>query len=85
MKLSETSKIAEESGKLYDSFVRFFESLDNIDKNLAKTQSSFEEAKKRLLSGKGNIVKRIENLKKMGAKASKQLPPNLSEYEEGLD
>ena len=78
-------KIAEESGKLYDSFVRFFESLDSIDKNLAKTQSSFEEAKKRLLSGKGNIVKRIENLKKMGAKASKQLPPNLSEYEEGLD
>lgn len=78
-------KIAEESGKLYDSFVRFFESLDSIDKNLIKTQSSFEEAKKRLLTGKGNIVKRIENLKKMGAKASKQLPPSLNEYEEDLD
>lgn len=78
-------KIAEESGKLYDSFVRFFESLDSIDKNLIKTQSSFEEAKKRLLTGKGNIVKRIENLKKMGAKASKQLPSSLSNYEEDLD
>ena len=28
---------------------------------------------------------RIENLKKMGAKASKQLPSKLNDYEEDID
>jgi DNA recombination protein RmuC len=31
----------------------------------------------KLVEGSGNLVNRVENLKKMGAKAKKSLPENL--------
>lgn len=75
--------IAEESGKLYDKFVGFVEDLDKIDIQLAKTRDSFEDAKKKLSSGKGNLVSKAENLKALGAKTKKNLHQaylNLSQH-----
>jgi DNA recombination protein RmuC len=66
-------EIAEESGKLYDKFVGFVEDLDKIEKNLAQTASQFDDAKKKLHTGRGNLVGKVERIKKLGAKATKQI------------
>jgi len=69
--------IAQQAGGLHDAFVRFVESLEDIGKHLDKAKDTYETAHKRLLSGKGNIVGRIERLEKLGAKAKKKLPAHL--------
>ncbi len=66
-------KIAEESGKLYDKFVGFISDLEKIEKSLDKTASDFSEVKKKLSGGQGDIIGRIEKIKALGAKATKQI------------
>ncbi len=66
-------KIAEESGKLYDKFVGFVSDLSKIEKSLDKTSKDFSEAQKKLIEGRGNIVSRIQKIKELGAKTTKQI------------
>ena len=67
-------KIAKSAANLYDKFVGFVEALDKIGENLKKAQSSWEDAHKRLTSGKGNLVGRAEAMRKLGLETTKQLP-----------
>lgn len=66
-------KIAEESGKLYDKFVGFLKDIDEIEKSFERTSKQFGEAQKKLHTGSGNIVGRIEKIKTLGAKATKSI------------
>lgn len=70
-------EIARQSGALYDKFVGFVDDLINIGKKIDDTKGSYTEAMKKLYDGNGNIVKRIENIKSLGAKATKSLNQNL--------
>lgn len=65
--------IADKAGGLYDHFVRYVESLNEVGKHINKSQEAWETAHKRLAVGKGNLVRRTEELKKLGAKAKKSL------------
>lgn len=67
-------RIAEQGGKLYDQFVLLVESMDDVGRHLDRTQTAWETATKRLHSGRGNLVKRVEDIKKLGARSKKQLP-----------
>lgn len=66
-------KIADESGKLYDKFVGFLKDIDDIEKSFDRTAKQFSEVQKKLHNGTGNIVGRIEKIKTLGAKATKQI------------
>lgn len=70
-------EIAEKAGALYDKFVGFLNNLETVGKKINEAQVSYDDAFKQLSTGKGNIIGRIEDLKKMGADASKQLPDRL--------
>ncbi len=72
-------KIAERAGKLYDKFVGFADDLNKVGDFINKAQVSHDEAFKKLSSGRGNIVRQVDQLQKMGAKASKTLPDSLTE------
>ncbi len=72
-------EIARQAGSLYDKFVGFTEDLDKIGNFLNKTQKSYEDARKKLVDGRGNMVGQIEKLKKMGAKAQKSIDQKLLE------
>lgn len=78
-------EIAKQSGALYDKFVGFLEDLNKIDKGLKSSQSAYDEAVKKLQFGSGNLVGRVEKLKVLGAKTTKNLPANFSEDEDNLD
>lgn len=67
-------EIARQAGGLYDQFVLFIESLDELGKKIDSTQKTYETARKRLSDQKGDLVGRVENLKKLGAKAKKHMP-----------
>lgn len=69
--------IAEKAGALYDKFVGFLNNLETVGKKINEAQVSYDDAFKQLSTGKGNIIGRIEDLKKMGADANKQLPDRL--------
>lgn len=70
-------EIAEKAGNLYDQFVLFVQSMDDIGDKLGKATDAYQTARKRLVDGKGNLVGRTENLKKLGAKAKKSLNDKL--------
>ncbi|MBU2984025.1 DNA recombination protein RmuC [Saccharophagus degradans] len=67
-------QIAASAGKLYDQFALFVESLEEVGKNLDRTQDAFGKAKKRLTEGRGNLLRKIDGLKELGAKTSRRLP-----------
>ena len=64
-------EIARKSGELYDKFVGFLGDLNNIGSKIQASQTAYDDAIKKLSSGKGNIIRRTEELKTMGAKATK--------------
>lgn len=70
-------KIAEESGKLYDKFVGFVDDLKTIGKHLENSQSSYHAAMNKLTDGKGNLIRRVEILRELGAKTSKTIDEHL--------
>ena len=73
------NEIAERAGALYDKFVAFVDDLDDVGHRIDASKKSFEKARNKLLSGRGNLVKRAESLKQLGAKTSKkQKVENLS-------
>lgn len=76
--------IAIEAGRLYDKFVGFIDDLKKIEKNQNDVNKNFKEAFGKLSEGSGNIVGKIEKLKTLGAKASKQIDRNLL-LDEGND
>jgi len=69
--------IADKAGGLYDQFVLYIESLDEVGKHIEKSQEAWDTAHKRLSSGRGNLIRRTEELKKLGAKTKKSLPDNM--------
>ena len=78
-------EIAVQSGGLYDQFVLVIEALTEVGKKLDDAQKAFQLTEARLKSGRGNLVKRVEDLRKMGAKAKRQLPVGLVEAGEMED
>ena len=67
-------EIADESGKLYDKFAGFVNDLEKIGKSIDNSQKQYDDAMKKLKTGSGNLIGRVEKLKDMGAKATKLLP-----------
>lgn len=66
------NEIAERAGALYDKFVNFVEDLEEIGLKIDASKKSFEKAHNKLYSGRGNLIKRVESLKELGAKTSKK-------------
>jgi DNA recombination protein RmuC len=67
-------EIARQSGALYDKFVLFVTDMEAIGKSIDATRKTYDSALNKLYSGSGNLVRRAENIRKLGAKTSKLLP-----------
>jgi len=66
-------EIAKQAGALYDKFAGFLDDMEHLRSHLDKAAEKHEEAMKKLKSGQGNVMKKIEHLKVLGAKANKQI------------
>lgn len=72
-------EIAERAGWLYDKFVLFIQDLDEVGNRLQQLDKAYAAARNKLTEGRGNLISRSEQLKLLGARASKQLPADLLE------
>ena len=72
-------EIAKKAGGLYDKFVGFVEALEEVGRQLDKARDAYRTAHDRLAVGKGNLLRRSQELKELGVKAGKELPPKLLE------
>ena len=72
-------EIARQSGAMYDKFVGFVTDMETIGKNLNTTQKTYESAINKLHIGKGNLVRRAEQIKELGAKTAKEVPEKFTD------
>ena len=70
-------EIADKAGSLYDKFVLFYDNFETVGKKINEASNTYEAALKQLSTGRGNVIGKIEELKKMGVNASKQLPERI--------
>ena len=70
-------EIARQAGGLYDKFHGLMTDLTAVGKKMDDAKSGYSAAMNKLVEGNGNLITRVENLKKMGAKAKKALPDAL--------
>jgi DNA recombination protein RmuC len=72
-------EIAEEAAKLYDKFVGFHDDFEKIGRIFENGTNQFEEARRKLRDGPGNVFRKIELLRELGAAPNKRLKPELLE------
>lgn len=70
-------EILHASNDLYDKFVSFGETFLKIGTGIQRLQNDYEKAHSQLSEGKGNIVRRLENMKQLGITPKKELPEGL--------
>lgn len=70
-------RIAKEAGALHDQFVLLLEALDSIGNHLNKTQEAFSKTRERLATGRGNLVKRVDDIRRLGAKTKRNIAQEL--------
>ncbi|WP_140937844.1 DNA recombination protein RmuC [Sphingobacterium lumbrici] len=66
-------EIAREAGALYDKFVGFLTDMQQLEAYLHKATEKHADAMKKLSSGSGNVIRKVENLKTLGAKTTKKI------------
>lgn len=69
--------IAKQAGDLHDQFVLLLAAMDNIQTYLNKSQEAYSLARSRLQTGRGNLVKRVDDLRRLGAKTKKRIDGSL--------
>jgi DNA recombination protein RmuC len=75
-------EIAEKAGELYDKLFGFIESMEDVGAGLNKANQYYEKAMGQLSTGKGNAIKKAEELKALGADTKKQFPDRLIDNNE---
>ncbi|MHA8054187.1 DNA recombination protein RmuC [Aquirufa sp. OSTEICH-129A] len=75
-------EIARQAGDLYDKFVSFTQDMEDVGKHIKKAEDAHANAVNKLSTGKGNLVTRAQNLKKLGVKSTKKLNQELIQDEE---
>ncbi len=72
-------KIVQRANALYDKLVGFTETFKGIEKNLTQATNAYHQALGQLSTGRGNLVNRAEELRKMGLTPKKEFPKDLLE------
>ena len=76
--------IADRAGKICDQVSLVTESLDDVGDKLARATSSWEQTRKRLTTGNGNLLRQAHQLKDLGAKARRSLPSPEEDDDAGV-
>jgi len=70
-------EIAREGANLYDKFVGFVSTIEDIGRHLSRSQDAYLQAVSQLKDGRGNLISRVQKLRKLGVKSTKQLPTSM--------
>ncbi|HEY8050750.1 MAG TPA: DNA recombination protein RmuC, partial [Ramlibacter sp.] len=70
-------KIAERGAILFDKFCEFVKDLEALGQRLDQAQSTYGEARRKLETGRGNLISQAEKLASLGVKGSKKIPASF--------
>lgn len=65
--------IVKSAADLYDKVAVFSSRFADVEQLIARLSSSFEEMKGQLFTGKGNVMRRLEDLRELGINPKKQI------------
>lgn len=77
-------EIAKVGGGLYDKFVLLLDDLQRIGNQLDTARRTYDDTLNKLSSGKGNLIRRVQVLKELGARVSKNIPAHLLDRDESI-
>ena len=75
-------KLFEEAGKLYDKISSFANTFKTLGNQIDTVSRTYSKALGQLSEGKGNILNRTENLKRLGARTTKSLKDSKIDYQD---
>lgn len=70
-------EILRQSNELYDKFCTFANVYASIGTDIERLHNDYEKSRGQLNSGKGNIIRRLDNLKTLGINPKKEIPDSL--------
>jgi DNA recombination protein RmuC len=70
-------EIAQRAGALYDKLRGVMEEMSKLGTSLRGAESAYQTAMKRLATGRGSLVRRVEQFRELGASPRKQFPKEL--------
>lgn len=70
-------EIAHRAGALYDKLRGVMEEMTRLGTSLRSAESAYDTAMKRLATGRGNLVRHVEQLRELGASPKKPLPKDV--------
>ena len=70
-------EIVKKGEELYDKFVGFTKSFEEIGNGLKSTQEKYDKALGQFKDGKGNLINKALTLKNLGLKSDKQIPHSM--------
>ena len=71
------AKLADQAGKVYNQLRLFLESMEALGAQLDKSRKTYEQAMNQFVSGRGNLVKRVEDFRKLGVAVKKEMPEQV--------
>ena len=75
-------EIAQRGAALYDRLVAFAEEFERVGERLDQARHGFDEARAKLATRKGNVIRQAAMLRDLGVKPSKLLPEGLRSLDE---
>lgn len=78
-------EIAKQGQNLYDKFVGFLETMDDVGKHIGRTQDAYNKATNQLKLGRGNLISQAQKLKNLGLGTNKVLPASMVNFEDDFE
>jgi len=72
-----TVMLIKRAAEVHDKFVGFVESFEKVGKQLQTAQTTYEQSRKQMITGQGNLVRQAEMLKDLAGKTKKEIPSHL--------
>lgn len=72
-------KIVKSATDLYDKVAGMSETFEDIGNQITRLNDTYQKAHSQLYTGKGNVMNRLENLRKMGITPKKQIKGKVEE------
>ena len=69
--------VMERGTELYEKFVGFVTDMEVLGESLRKSDQHYTNAMKKLADGRGNLIRQVEMLKKLGLRTTKSIPQKL--------
>ena len=72
-------EIAQRAGGLYDKLRGLVEDMEKLGQQLGTVGKTYDSAFGKIASGKGNLVRQVEQFRELGAQIKKPLPKSVIE------